>query len=1273
MRGKMLSILIIFNLIVVSISFLSVSSFPESISTETTTGTPSPLAVNAITNVNELQNMRDNLTGDFYLANDIDCSVTKTWNSGLGFEPIGDNSNRFQGTFDGRDFNINNLYINNISINIGLFGVTNTGTKITNVSLENVEINGTSNVAALVGTFRGTMSNCSATGNITADTGASAGLVAVSYGDIYNSHTKCNVYGVNNVGGLVGSLEAAIVDNCYAIGLVTGNWQVGGLLGNNKGEVNNSYTTCDVTAINNIGGLIGYSTGTIVVNSSYATGKLTGTQDDIGGLVGLLNSGVLINNSYSTSSITGRSRLGGLVGSNFNSIIKNSYAIGEVNGTGNNIGGLVGGNSGTSMIDKCYALGTINGSINIGGLVGNNNGGEIENTYCKGSVTGVDNVGAHTGRNWNNGDINNSYAIGHVLGSTVNIGGFVGINSANIKDCFFDNITTGQTDNYANGSNTIDMKQKVTFTAALWDFTNIWVIIENVTYPYLKDLYDIPRFTSLNIGPAIEDSAYLESLPIWKYPDDNKLTFSYSTDAVSWLSMDLDGILSGSPTNNDVGSYWFNVNATDLFGNFSEKNFTLEVLNTNDAPTITTIELPNATEDSIYIFTLTGIDIDPTGDILNWSIDTNAGWLKINSSSGELNGTPDNDAVGTNWVNITVDDGNGGSQRKDYILTVLNVNDPPEITTTDVTTTNEDTLYIVDYEGNDIDPTGDILTWSLVTDANWLEINSSTGVLSGTPNNTEVGTYDVNVTLSDGNGGLDFSQFELTVQNVNDPPEITTLKIKNATEDQSYKMHLDGFDIDPTNSIFDWEILSDTAWLSINGSSGNLSGTPENSDVGKHWVNVTLFDGEGGDAWANYTFSVINVNDPPVITTDYVGTAKEDEAYIVEYEADDIDPTNDILTWALITNASDWLTMNSSTGELNGTPRAGDAGIYWINITVNDNKGGFDWQNFSLTVKPKPIIPNENPKILTKNILTAKVGEKYSVNYEATDDHTNASDLVWSWDSDASWLSFDDSSGELYGTPTEEDVGSYWVRISVADTEDGLASTNFTVTVQKSDKPQVNRKPKLSNGKINPTKGDTDTDFTFSLIFTDEDNDSGEVWILIDGLKFKMIKDSGDSDFTDGVKYTYKTKLAEGEHNYYFNATDGTDYATGDASTPTTSDSAKSTPIVQKVETVDEVAVFVAMVVVIIVIIALLGFAIRRRPPVVSIEEKKEEEKEEESFECPECGAKVLISLVECPECGADLPEEPSMEELDDEELNEKELEEDEPDDVALENEKLEE
>jgi parallel beta-helix repeat protein len=88
-------------------------------------------------------------------------------------------------------------------------------------------------------------------------------------------------------------------------------------------------------------------------------------------------------------------------------------------------------------------------------------------------------------------------------------------------------------------------------------------------------------------------------------------------------------------------------------------------------------------------------------------------------------------------------------------------NNPPIITTVDVKTAFIDILYLVDYEAYDHE--NDPLTWILITNASMLSINTTTGVLSGTPDISHIGSYWVNVSVDDGNGGMDYHNFTLTV------------------------------------------------------------------------------------------------------------------------------------------------------------------------------------------------------------------------------------------------------------------------------------------------------------------------------------------------------------------------------------------------------------------------------------------------------------------------------------------------------------------------------
>ena len=123
-----------------------------------------------ITNCTDLQAMDDNLTNDYQLMNNIDCSDTINWNSGAGFNQIGDDSTScFRGNFSGNGYNITDLYINRTDDNyIALFACTN-GVVVSNLGLVNVNISGgVTGVGGLIGYIAGTtnINHSFVTGNI---------------------------------------------------------------------------------------------------------------------------------------------------------------------------------------------------------------------------------------------------------------------------------------------------------------------------------------------------------------------------------------------------------------------------------------------------------------------------------------------------------------------------------------------------------------------------------------------------------------------------------------------------------------------------------------------------------------------------------------------------------------------------------------------------------------------------------------------------------------------------------------------------------------------------------------------------------------------------------------------------------------------------------------------------------------------------------------------------------------------------------------------------
>ncbi len=280
---------------------------------------------NVIADVFGLQGINtQDLSGKYALSQDIDASSTVNWNSGAGFQPIGEftgliaTSTPFAGVFDGQNHVIDSLTINRPTLGFaGLFAYSYepTGANIIrNVGLTNVDIfsggTGLNGLGAFAGEFlNGTISNVFVTGSVTQVPGAGCG--------------QCGVGGIIGTMGETVPFTAFLVDS-YNSATVTG------------------------TAPFSTGGLVGYNAGHI--SSSYNAGSVSG--EEAGGIAGELDYQGSIADSYSIGSVTGSSIAGGLVGSAFNGTIDRSYASGAVSGGAP--GGFIGALASTVVTDSYW-------------------------------------------------------------------------------------------------------------------------------------------------------------------------------------------------------------------------------------------------------------------------------------------------------------------------------------------------------------------------------------------------------------------------------------------------------------------------------------------------------------------------------------------------------------------------------------------------------------------------------------------------------------------------------------------------------------------------------------------------------------------------------------------------------------------------------------------------------------------------------------------------------------------------------------------------------
>jgi hypothetical protein len=222
----------------------------------------------------DLDAIRDNLSGDHTLMNDLDSTTagyeelaSPTANGGKGWQPIGFSTPQgptaytgFMGTFDGQGHEVRDLYINRPDEDrVGLFGETD-GAVIRDMGVVNFTVTGRDAVGGLVGTNVGTVSNFHSSSSVTGRD-AVGGLAGSNWGTVSNSYSSGNITGISRVGGLVGvNGPGKTVSNSYSTGSVTGEGDVGGLVGENWGTVSSSFWDIETSGQNTSAGGTGMNT-----------------------------------------------------------------------------------------------------------------------------------------------------------------------------------------------------------------------------------------------------------------------------------------------------------------------------------------------------------------------------------------------------------------------------------------------------------------------------------------------------------------------------------------------------------------------------------------------------------------------------------------------------------------------------------------------------------------------------------------------------------------------------------------------------------------------------------------------------------------------------------------------------------------------------------------------------------------------------------------------------------------------------------------------------
>ena len=250
--------------------------------------------------------------------------------------------------------------------------------------------------------------------------------------------------------------------------------------------------------------------------------------------------------------------------------------------------------------------------------------------------------------------------------------------------------------------------------------------------------YDLVFLGKLNHAPAITSVPVVDAIAGRSYsyaasatdPDSDPLTFSLTT-APSAMQVDpASGQVTWSPTTDDLGTHNITLRLDDGRGGYATQTYVINVTTPppNRPPYFTSVPVVDANVNTAYAYQATAVD--PDGDPLTFAVATGPDALQVDAKSGLVSWTPTYQQLGPQNVSLTVADGQGGTATQSYTILVQQQpgNHPPVIISPPVTTAVAGQAYT--YPVKAVDPDDDPLTYSLTTAPQGMSIDSNTGLIN---------------------------------------------------------------------------------------------------------------------------------------------------------------------------------------------------------------------------------------------------------------------------------------------------------------------------------------------------------------------------------------------------------------------------------------------------------------------------------------------------------------------------------------------------------------
>ena len=399
-----------------------------------------------------------------------------------------------------------------------------------------------------------------------------------------------------------------------------------------------------------------------------------------------------------------------------------------------------------------------------------------------------------------------------------------------------------------------------------------------------------------------------------------------------------------------------------------EATISITVNAVNDLPTISAIEDATIDEDESLVLIVETTDADNELILSHVSNDANFVTSLENST---LSITPDPNYSGTATITVTAteDGGENAQISESFNVVVTSVNDSPQMTSIEDQVTLEDEIFSIILSANDVE--GDEFTFSELSTPAWLNLDGAT--LSGTPLNEDVGGQTISIVVSDASAS-DTVSFVLTVENVNDAPDIDVLSYPGSVDEDTEKIFqfilldedADNNTLSVTVTSLDMNLVpSDSIIIEptgpfVSGDTVTVTLKPTLDQFGTTSIILEVMDDDLAMISRDLTFTVNNVNDAPVVGD--VGAQQTWEDQALQITLNVIDPENnydDITIWADISENEDIISLNTNANNvltddvLILTPVPNAVGVATIWVFADDGEpenSDSDTMYFDLTI-----------------------------------------------------------------------------------------------------------------------------------------------------------------------------------------------------------------------------------------------------------------------------------------------------------------------------------